>query len=84
MTAAVADTNEIFTTNPYEGHPTLSQLESDVLWEYAKLSQHVKVVSPALAQPSLIPDLLTFVSSFLSHRNAMYALCPSLHVPCYT
>ena len=36
--------NEIFDLNPYEGHPALSTLEADVLWEYAKLSQHVKIV----------------------------------------
>lgn len=34
----------IFDTNPYESHPSLSPLESDVLWEYAKLSQHIKEV----------------------------------------
>ncbi|KAH9180739.1 DASH complex subunit Dad3-domain-containing protein [Lactarius sanguifluus] len=28
--------------NPYEDHPSLSPLEAEVLWEYAKLNQHVK------------------------------------------
>ena len=31
--------------NPYEGHPSLSQLEAAVLWEYAKLAQNVGMVS---------------------------------------
>jgi DASH complex subunit DAD3 len=36
--------DDILTINPYEGHPSLSQLEADVLWEYAKLAHHVKTV----------------------------------------
>lgn len=32
-------------TNPYEGHPELSQLEAEVLWEYAKFAKQVKQVS---------------------------------------
>ncbi|KAK0211281.1 hypothetical protein DFS33DRAFT_1298572 [Desarmillaria ectypa] len=27
----------IFLNNPYMGHPSLTPLEADVLWEYAKL-----------------------------------------------
>jgi hypothetical protein len=30
--------------NPYDGHPALSPLESEVLWEYAKLAQHLNLV----------------------------------------
>lgn len=30
--------------NPYEGNAHYSQLESEVLWEYAKLAQHLKEV----------------------------------------
>ncbi|KAI9466351.1 DASH complex subunit Dad3-domain-containing protein, partial [Lactarius psammicola] len=33
-----------FTINPYEDHPSLSPLEVEVLWEYAKLNQHIKDV----------------------------------------
>jgi len=40
----------VFTVNPYENHPTLTQLESDVLWEYAKLNQHIKDVRTALSE----------------------------------
>lgn len=36
--------SDVFDFNPYEAHPSLSPLEADVLWEYAKLSQHVKEV----------------------------------------
>ncbi|KAF8478534.1 hypothetical protein DFH94DRAFT_607533, partial [Russula ochroleuca] len=28
--------------NPYENHPSLTQIEADVLWEYAKMNQHIK------------------------------------------
>jgi DASH complex subunit DAD3 len=44
MTTTVTNPDSIFETNPYETHPSLSPLEADVLWEYAKLSQHVKEV----------------------------------------
>lgn len=30
--------------NPYETHPALSPTEADLLWEYAKLAQHIKDV----------------------------------------
>jgi len=32
------------TVNPYEEHPSLTQIEADVLWEYAKLNQRIKDV----------------------------------------
>jgi hypothetical protein len=35
---------DILDANPYDGHPALTQLESEVLWEYAKLSQQIKTV----------------------------------------
>lgn len=37
--------SDIFTINPYEGHPSLSQLEAEVLCEYAKLAQHIRSLS---------------------------------------
>jgi hypothetical protein len=42
--------SDIFHKNPYESHPSLSPTEAEVLWEYAKLAQHVKEVqhSPTL------------------------------------
>lgn len=47
---ATADAGSaIFESNPYDGHPSLSQLEAEVLWEYAKLSQHIKIVSNGLS-----------------------------------
>lgn len=44
MASAEPD-KQIFEVNPYDGHASLTQLEAEVLWEYAKLSQHVKIVS---------------------------------------
>lgn len=41
---AVAPQNTIFDVNPYEDHPSLSPVEADILWEYAKLNQHIKDV----------------------------------------
>jgi hypothetical protein len=43
-TTSASSSSEIFSINPYENHPSLSQLEADVLWEYAKLNQHIKDV----------------------------------------
>lgn len=45
MSTTLTSSDSIFDTNPYETHPSLSPTEADVLWEYAKLSQHVKDVS---------------------------------------
>ena len=36
---------QIFEVNPYENHPELSQTEAEVLWEYAKLNQRLKIVN---------------------------------------
>ena len=36
--------SQIFAINPYEDHPSLSALEAEVLWEYAKLNQQIKDV----------------------------------------
>jgi len=41
-TTASTSSSPIFSVNPYENHPSLTQLEADVLWEYAKLNQHIK------------------------------------------
>jgi len=36
---------QIFEVNPYENHPELTQTEAELLWEYAKLNQRLKIVS---------------------------------------
>jgi len=36
--------SDIFIINPYDSHPNLTLTEAEVLWEYAKLAQHVKEV----------------------------------------
>lgn len=38
----------VFLNNPYTGHPSLTPLEADVLWEYAKLAANVKQVDISL------------------------------------
>jgi hypothetical protein len=43
-TNAATSNSQIFSINPYEDHPSLTQIEADVLWEYAKLNQHIKDV----------------------------------------
>jgi hypothetical protein len=51
-TTATSGGSQIFTINPYEDHPSLSPLEAEVLWEYAKLNQQIKDVRT----PSPIPN----------------------------
>jgi DASH complex subunit DAD3 len=45
--------SQIFSVNPYEDHPSLTQVEADVLWEHAKLNQHIKDVR--YTPPRLVP-----------------------------
>ena len=44
--ASLPQPTDIFAINPYETHPGLSPLEAEVLWEYAKLAQNLKLVRP--------------------------------------
>ncbi|KAF9469239.1 DASH complex subunit Dad3-domain-containing protein [Collybia nuda] len=48
--------NDIFSTNPYESHSSLTATEAEVLWEYAKLAQHVKLVTQKTRLLSEEPD----------------------------
>nr|VWO97933.1 Polyadenylation factor subunit 2 [Ganoderma boninense] len=46
----------VLDTNPYEGHPNLSELEAEVLWQYAKLSQNIKELISETRRVSEAPD----------------------------
>ncbi|KAF9004914.1 hypothetical protein BDZ89DRAFT_1070516 [Hymenopellis radicata] len=48
--------NDIFIENPYAGHPELTTLEADVLWEYAKLAQNVKELAAKSKTLAKEPD----------------------------
>ncbi|KAI0302184.1 DASH complex subunit Dad3-domain-containing protein [Russula brevipes] len=48
--------SQIFSVNPYEDHPSLTQIEADVLWEYAKLNQHIKDLVVQTRSLSETPD----------------------------
>ncbi|OSD08518.1 hypothetical protein PYCCODRAFT_1462732 [Trametes coccinea BRFM310] len=48
--------SSIFESNPYEGHPNLSELEAEVLWQYAKLSQNIKELIAETRRVSEAPD----------------------------
>ncbi|KLO19188.1 hypothetical protein SCHPADRAFT_935512 [Schizopora paradoxa] len=47
---------DIFEMNPYESHGSLSPLEAEVLWEYAKLAHHVKILVTKTRQLGEEPD----------------------------
>ncbi|THH13730.1 hypothetical protein EW146_g6522 [Bondarzewia mesenterica] len=51
-----ASSSQIFDVNPYEGHPNLTPIQADVLWEYAKLNQHVKDLVAQTRRLSETPD----------------------------
>lgn len=36
--------NEIFLVNPYQSHASLTPVEAEILWEYAKLAQNLRMV----------------------------------------
>ncbi|KAI0362483.1 hypothetical protein OH77DRAFT_1500170 [Trametes cingulata] len=55
MSTALSNSS-IFETNPYEGHPNLSELEAEVLWQYAKLSQNIKELIAETRRVSEAPD----------------------------
>ncbi|CAL1712965.1 unnamed protein product [Somion occarium] len=46
----------VFEMNPYEGHPNLSELEAEVLWQYAKLAQNIKELVAETHRLSEAPD----------------------------
>jgi len=47
---------DIFAANPYQSHPSLTHIEAEVLWEYAKLAQHVKLVTQKTQMLARKPD----------------------------
>ncbi|KAK0211734.1 DASH complex subunit Dad3-domain-containing protein [Armillaria fumosa] len=54
--APSSTSDPIFLNNPYTGHPGLTTLEADVLWEYAKLAANVKQVASKAKGLSKEPD----------------------------
>ncbi|KAF8226786.1 hypothetical protein L208DRAFT_1393290 [Tricholoma matsutake] len=55
MTSPISS-NDVFNANPYESHPSLTTIEAEVLWEYAKLAQHIKLVTQKTRLLSEEPD----------------------------
>jgi len=53
------NTPDIFASNPYEQIQSLSPLEADVLWEYAKLAQHVRSLALKTRELNEAPDKTT-------------------------
>lgn len=51
-----ARAHDILTENPYELHPNLTPLEAEVLWEYAKLAYHVKLMTQKTRMLQEEPD----------------------------
>jgi DASH complex subunit DAD3 len=56
MAASLNPGSEIFVKNPYESHPSLTVTEAEVLWEYAKLAQHVKEATLMTRKLTETPD----------------------------
>jgi len=47
---------DVLNENPYRDHPSLSALEAEVLWEYAKLAYHIKLLSSQAHKLTEEPD----------------------------
>jgi len=48
--------SDIFAENPYVNHPSLSPIEAEVLWEYAKLAQNLKSLKQKTRNLTEQPD----------------------------
>ena len=64
----------VFSTNPYANHPSLSETEAEVLWQYAKLSQNIKEVI-LHSEFAEIPRAIEVVACALGDSAAA---CPGL------
>jgi len=51
-------TPDIFVENPYAHHPSLSSIEREVLWEYAKLAEHLKLLKQKTRNLTEQPDAM--------------------------
>ncbi|KAJ7257875.1 DASH complex subunit Dad3-domain-containing protein [Mycena haematopus] len=47
---------DVFVENPYLNHPSLSSIEAEVLWEYAKLAQNLKLLKQKTHNLTEQPD----------------------------
>ncbi|KAI0703552.1 DASH complex subunit Dad3-domain-containing protein [Cytidiella melzeri] len=54
--ATTLSNSAVHRTNPYEGHPSLSKLEAEVLWEYARLAQNLKELTAETRRLGEAPD----------------------------
>jgi DASH complex subunit DAD3 len=54
-------------SNPYDGLPNLTELEAEVLWQYAKLAQNIKEVGTS---PSRIGTMQSAYTAVVGGRNA--------------
>ncbi|KAI0345264.1 hypothetical protein BDW22DRAFT_1325752 [Trametopsis cervina] len=54
--ATALSNSTIHETNPYEGHPSLTELEAEVLWQYARLAQNVKEIAAETRRLSKASD----------------------------
>ncbi|KAI9571385.1 DASH complex subunit Dad3-domain-containing protein [Boletus coccyginus] len=63
----------VFDLNPYQG-TALSTTEADLLWEYAKLAQHIKDLTAATKQLSDKPDHTLLVRLRLLERKMSLVL----------
>ncbi|KAI0094070.1 DASH complex subunit Dad3-domain-containing protein [Irpex rosettiformis] len=54
--ATSLSSSTIHESNPYEGHPSLSELEAEVLWEYARLAQNMRELIAETRRLGEAPD----------------------------
>ena len=71
--------NQIFEINPYENHPELTQTEAEVLWEYAKLNQRLKIVSSPMSSFTFFPQIADSFHQMIAETKRLSQL-PEEHL----
>jgi len=61
---------DVFDENPYLNHPSLSPIEAEVLWEYAKLAQNLKQLKQKTRNLTEQPDT-TLLARLRAVENKM-------------
>ncbi|KAJ7173862.1 DASH complex subunit Dad3-domain-containing protein, partial [Mycena filopes] len=52
---------DVFAENPYANNPALSSIQAEVLWEYAKLAQNLKLLKQKTRSLTEQPDTTLLV-----------------------
>ena len=69
--------NDIFLVNPYQSHTSLTSVEAEVLWEYAKLAQNLRMV---IFNLSLVRKKNIHITSKVTQKTRLLHEEPDKHM----